>query len=83
MRWPKNRKRRMMKFGQSISWEMDFYSPKFFHLWPLCSPRPFKQELSRMVLNFCHTAVAPSSGLCKERHAASWKGVGVQQFVSL
>ena len=40
IRWPKNRKRRMMKFGQSISWEMDFYSPKFFHLWSLCFPRP-------------------------------------------
>lgn len=40
IRWPKNRIRRMMKFGQSISWEMDFYSPKFFHLWPLCFPRP-------------------------------------------
>ena len=41
IRWPKNRKRTMMKFGQSIFWEMDFYSPKFFHLWPLCFPRPF------------------------------------------
>ena len=41
IKWPKNRKRRMMKFGKSISWEMDFYSPKFFHLWPLCFPRPF------------------------------------------
>ena len=41
IRWPKNRIRIMMKFGQSKSWEMDFYPPKFFHLWPLCFPRNF------------------------------------------